>query len=167
LSEKVHSSFQLLSTAASDLNVVSDELGKSISEVDVALKKLNLGVTVWVPINSWDDPQDGSYGSEDIGYAKIGGRWGVGLRTVFGRPEWDEDNVEAWLFNDAPRSLRIEAIGKIPKLLEKLSEKAVETTHEIKNKLAEAQEVAAVVKKASEPPEVRRIIRRIPTEPSK
>jgi hypothetical protein len=36
-----------MSIAAANLNSVSDELGKSIEELDAALKKLNIGVTSW------------------------------------------------------------------------------------------------------------------------
>ena len=152
LSERVASSFRQLSAVASDLNSVSDELGKPIAELDVALKKLNLGVEVWVQLRGGDDmPDDPSYWSEDIGYAKVSGKWGISLRTVFGNYNWpDQETVENWLFNDAPRSMRLLGIGKIPELLEKLSSEAAETTNKIKGKLAEAHQVAAVVKEAAE-----------------
>jgi integrase len=39
-----------LKTVAADLNAVSDELGKSISEIDTVLKNLNLGIVVWVTL---------------------------------------------------------------------------------------------------------------------
>jgi hypothetical protein len=153
LSERVASSFRQLSAVASDLNTVSDELGKPISELDVALKKLNLGVEVWVQLRGGDDPppEDLSFWSEDLGYAKVGGRWGIALRTIFGDYNYpDQESVETWLFNDAPRSMRLLGIGKIPELLEKLSTEAAEATNKIKGKLAEAHQVAAVVKEAAE-----------------
>jgi len=43
LSEWVHTSFKQLSVAATNLNAVSDELGKSIAVLDSALKKLGKG----------------------------------------------------------------------------------------------------------------------------
>jgi len=155
LVQRVESSFRQLSAVASDLNLVSDELGKSIAELDSALRKLNLGLTVWVVISSDDDlPEGQTYRSEDLGYAKVNGQWGVALRTVLGHYSFpDEETVQPWLFNDAPRSLRLSAIGKIPELLEKLSAEATEATTKIRSKLAEAQEVAAVVKKAALEPE--------------
>jgi hypothetical protein len=149
LPQRVANYYSLLSEAAKDLNSISDELGKPIAEVDSALKKLNLGVAVWIPIRKNDGTPDESwYWSEDIGYAKIGANWGICLRKVNGdyqRPDEDEQE-ERWLFNDAPRALRISAIEKIPELLEKLSGEAVRTANEIRARLGEVQAVAEAVK---------------------
>jgi hypothetical protein len=149
LAQKVASSFSVLSSAASDLNAVSDKLGKSVTEIDAALKKLNLGIAVWVKVvegESTDQFQDSSFWSEDLGYAKINGKWGLSLRRVDGDYRSpDEERVEAWLFSDAPRALRLTAIDKIPELLEELSRNAVKYTVQIQNKLADVQSVAAAV----------------------
>ena len=153
LSERVSSFYSQLSTAAKDLNAVSDELGKCISQIDSALKKLNLGITVWVSIRGDKgarDSFDSEFWSEDIGYAKVSGSWGVSLRKLEGdysRP--DQERVEEWLFNDGPRVLRLSAIEKIPELLEKMSNEAVQTTQNIRAKLSEAQAVADAVSKAA------------------
>ena len=154
LPERVASSYQQLAAVAGDLNAVSDTLGKYVSELDAALKKLNLGITVWDSLRASDDPRTQHYWSEDLGYAKIGGKWGIALRTVSGNYNYpDEDEIESWLFNDAPRQLRLAAIGKIPDLFQVLSEKASETTHQIIEKLEETEELVKAVKKASaEPP---------------
>jgi hypothetical protein len=153
LIERVESSFRKLSTAASDLNFTSDELGKSISQLDAALKKLNLGVSAWVEFGGNADAYEGWYRTEELGYDKIGNTWGIALRVVRGRDGAPEDEqIESWLFNDGPRSMRLLAIEEIPQLLEKLSTKADETAKKIRLKLAEVQEVAAVVKKAAEEP---------------
>lgn len=153
LLERVANYYSQLTTVAADLNAVSDELGKSIAEIDIALKKLNLGITTWVPIYSGVGGyhrEDSSFWSRDIGYAKVDGKWGISLRTVDGdHHEPDEANVESWLFNDAPRSHRLEAIGKIPELLEKLSKDAVKTTRDIRARLSEAKAVAEAVRGAA------------------
>lgn len=150
LSERVASSYNELSSAASVLNAVSDELGKSILELDAALRKLNLGISFWTRFQGADPAaEDSSYWSEDIGYAKISGKWGIGLRTVAGDMNRDDEVIEEWPFNDAPRSLRLSAVDKIPELLEKLSKEAVKTTDKIRGKLAGVREVAAAVKLAS------------------
>jgi hypothetical protein len=153
LVQRVESSYRQLSAVASDLNSVSDELGKSISELDSALKKLNLGITVWVAIRGGTSPDEMEFWGEDLGYGKVDGKWGIALRTVSGNQNYPDDDVEQWLFNDAPRSLRLSAIGKVPELLEKLSEEASETAKKIRGKLAETQEVAAVVKKVAGEPQ--------------
>jgi len=153
--EAVASFFSELRTVAADLNAVSDELGKSIAEIDAALKSLNLGITVWVRIRGEDVDVERdcySYWSDDIGYSKVSARWGICLRHVEGDASEDTQSTEAWLFNDAPRTLRLAAIDCIVELLQRLSEEGQATTQKIKEKLADAQEVASAVIKASRTP---------------
>jgi hypothetical protein len=148
LIERVQSSFGQLSAASANLNAISDELGKSVSEIDSALKRLNLGVSVWVAIRG-NDWQDLSYESEQIGYAKIDGKWGLGLRTVSGnhkRP--DDESVHEWSFNDAPRFLRVGAIEKLPELLEQLTKEAEATARKISESVEQAKSVAAAISRA-------------------
>jgi len=143
---RVLASFRQLSTSATNLNSASDELRDTISVLDAALKKLNLGVSAWVVITG-DDEQDGGYWSREIGYAKIGDTWGIALKDITGNynsPEAGEIG-EKWLFNDAPRWMRIEGVGKLPELLEKLTKQADTTAQRIKQKTAEAKELAAAV----------------------
>jgi hypothetical protein len=150
--QKVQSSYQKLHAVAIDLNVASDQIGKLVGELDSALKKLNLGITVWVTVGS-NEWEDGSFRSHDIGYAKIDGEWGISLRIVNGNSNNpDQERTEEWLFNDATRSLRLDAIGYIPALLEKLSEEAVKTTEEIKKKLSITQQITEVVTKMAAQP---------------
>jgi hypothetical protein len=151
LPQRVASSFSQLKAAAQELNSISDELGKPITEIDAALKKLNIGVAVWVPIRKEDGaPQESWYWREDIGYCKIGANWGISLRKISGDRDYPGDEQEEpWLFNDAPRILRIAAIEKIPELLERLSTEAVKTTEKIRARLSEAQSVAEAVKDAA------------------
>src|ERR1035437_2821986 len=87
LAQRVFSSFAQLSTVAADLNAVSDDLGKSVADIDAALKKLNIGISVWVKVRTWDGDDsrgDLSFWSEDLGFAKINGKWGISLRRVDG-----------------------------------------------------------------------------------
>ncbi len=150
LSSKVQTSFLQLVTAAADLNAVSDELGKSVAELDAALKQLNLGVTVWVQVEGNTDASDDSYWSHNLGYAKIDGKWGIALSQVVGN--WNDPDgadVESWLFNEAPRRFRLAAIGHIPELLQNLSQEANKMAEKVKGKLAEAKEVAGAVKEVA------------------
>lgn len=156
LLERVANYYTQLSTVAADLNAVSDELGKSITEIDFALKKLNLGITTWVTIQSDDgDPthDNFSYWSREIGYARIDGKWGICLRKVDGcHFDPDNDKVEEWRFNDAPRSLRLEAINKIPDLLETLYKDATRTIKDIRARIGETQAVVKVIKGVASSP---------------
>ena len=47
--------------SAATLNAVSDELGKPVSVIEAALKKLNLGVSTWVVCVGEMDQQTGDY----------------------------------------------------------------------------------------------------------
>ena len=44
LALRITAAFEQLSTAAKNLNTASDELAKSVGQLDTALRKLNLGV---------------------------------------------------------------------------------------------------------------------------
>jgi superfamily II DNA/RNA helicase len=147
---RVQSSYRKLSEVASELNTVSDSLGNIIADLDLALKKLNLGITVWVKLRGDDDPETYDHWREEIGYAKIGGKWGVALQTVTGNYQHpDRDYVEKWLFNDAPRQLRLSSLVYIPELLEKLSEHAANATKQIAEKLQTTHELVNAIKEAA------------------
>lgn len=148
--ERVLASFRQLSTSATNLNHASDELRDTISAFDAALKKLNLGISAWVTISGNEDV-NGDFWSRDLGYAKIGDTWGIALRDVTGNhndPEAGYTTHEEWLFNDAPRWMRVEGVGKITDLLESLTKQADTTTQKIKKKTLEAKELAAAISAA-------------------
>jgi hypothetical protein len=145
--ERVHASFRQLSASATNLNNASNELRDTISTLDAALKKLNLGISAWVKI-SGDVDVDGEFWSRDIGYTKIADTWGIALRDFSGNhndPEAGYTKYEEWLFNDAPRWMRIEGVGKIADLLESLTKQADTTAERIKKKTEEAKELAAAI----------------------
>lgn len=149
-SEKAQASYLELSTAAKNLNQVSDELGKTISVLEAAIEKLNLGVSAWVTITSGTDESGENYWSRDLGYADLTHRWRIALRYVRGNYSDPNDEMEdLWLFDEAPRWLRVEAIEKIPELLQKLTKQADETAKRIQKKTAEAKELAAAIKAAA------------------
>jgi hypothetical protein len=141
---RVENSFKKLTSAAQMLNSASDDLTKVISPLDAALKKLGLGVAAWVEISGNDD--GANFWSRDLGYAKLNGKWGIALRDVSGHHQNpDGDAEEAWLFSEAPRWMRIEAVGKIPDLLEKLLQQVEDTAKKLKTKTVQAQELVSVI----------------------
>jgi hypothetical protein len=134
--ERVQKAVQQLPTVAASLNAATDKLGDSVGKLDALLKKFNLGVPTWVPFVK-NKGEDGEY-SEDLGYAKVNGKWGSAIRTSqedYHNPDYDRE--EKWLFNDAPRVQRIDAVEKIPELLEALLEKAAEAAKTIAEKAGE------------------------------
>lgn len=149
--ERVQASFRRLSTAASSLNAVSDELRDTISELETALKNLNLGITSWVTIARGADDSGRYYWSRELGYSRIGHEWCVALRSINGDESFPEDQTqEVWPFNDAPRWMRVEGVGKIPELLEALIKQADDTAKKIKSKTAEARALTDAIKTASQ-----------------
>lgn len=145
LTVRLSSAYKQLTSAAAELNVVSDELGKFISALDAALKKLNLGITTWLRLDSREDGS-GNYTKRDLGYAKIGGRWGIALRGMIGNHNTpDVSTLEEWLFNDAPRSLRIESVEKLPDLFDSLIKEAETATAQIKARTSQAEQLARIL----------------------
>ncbi|MEQ1869159.1 MAG: hypothetical protein ABL961_03960 [Vicinamibacterales bacterium] len=145
LTVRVSSAYKQLSSAATELNTVSDELGKFVGALDTALKRLNLGISTWIRLDSREDGL-GNYTKRDLGYAKVGGRWGISLRTMAGNHNTpDISTVEEWLFNDAPRALRIEAIEKLPDLFDALIKDAETATAQIRSRTSQAQHLAHIL----------------------
>jgi len=140
--------FQVLSGVASSLNTASDELTRAVAALDEALKKLNVGLTVWVTFASiTDEDYPEIYDSQQIGYCKVNGTWGIALRHVSGdaeRGEQDEDGP--WLFSDASREMRIQAVDKIAELIEALSKEASETTKMVQEKTKQVRDLADAIR---------------------
>ncbi len=149
LNLRISNSYKQLSAAASELNAVSDELGKFVAALDSALKRLNLGIATWLRLESREDGS-GNYAKRDLGYAKVGSKWGIALRMMTGNHNAvdESNNVEEWLFNEAPRALRIEAVEKLPDLFESLVKEAESATRQIRSKTQHAQALAAVLGEA-------------------
>jgi hypothetical protein len=150
LSESVSATFMELRSTALTLNAISDELGKAVNEIDESIKRLNLGIEVWEDIARDYNDENGFLYALEIGYAKIGGKWGFSLRESEGDDPAELD-IKIWLYNDAPRSLRLKAIEKIPGLLKQLSNEAKETATALQEQLKSVLTVAETLKLAAAP----------------
>src|SRR5713226_3010988 len=147
--DRITSSFKQLAVASKDLNVAANELGKTISLLEDALKPLNLGVSAWVQIAGHEDDDGGSYWTRDIGYARVGHKWGIALRKTWGHNGYDQHDEEVWLFNDAPRWMCIESIGKLPELFDDLIERTQDTTKKLKARTDQTKELVAAINTAA------------------
>jgi hypothetical protein len=146
--ERVRTSYRQLNIAAKDLNTASDEFKEAVSVLDSALERLNLGVASWVLISSGED-EDGTWQRREIGYVRIGKKWGIAIRHCWGDLSWPQnDNEEQWLFSDAPRWMRIEAVAKIPDLLDGLTKQAEDTTQKLKKRTEQVFELATAMSEA-------------------
>ncbi len=144
LKERVQTFYKQLSHAAVDLNSASDELAKPIKVWEGALKHLNLGVPAWVDISKGGE--DDAWWDRGVGYTRLKDGWGIALRARSGNYNFpDEGNEDLWPFNDAPRWLRIEGVGKLPDLLGALLRQAEDTTKKLRAKVNQANELAAAI----------------------
>lgn len=96
-SERLASAYKRLACSSDVLNTASDEFSKPISEIDTALQRLNIGLVTWQAIAGGSDEGDG-YWSRDVGYAKVGGKWGLAIRTVSGHHSREVDDTDSGCF---------------------------------------------------------------------
>jgi hypothetical protein len=119
-------------------------LSEAISLFDAAIKKLNLGISAWVIVSGNDE--DGEWWARSIGYAKTGDKWGISVKDAAGNYNYpDRDSGDQWLFNDAPRWMRIEVASKIPELLEALHKQAEDAANKISKRTDEVLMMAAAM----------------------
>jgi hypothetical protein len=123
-----------------------------VTVLDESLKKLNIGLSVWV-----DDADCASepwcYDKNQIGYCKVNGEWGFALRRVWGDDQRDDYYSEGpWLFNDAPREMRLRLVDKIPDVIEALDKEASETAKRVQEKTKDVRELAEAIEKITNKP---------------
>jgi hypothetical protein len=146
MAEKSLFTFDHLTAVAADLNQASDDLTQIVGTLDSALQRLNIGIVAWVQViktNYEDRPQ--YYEREELGYAKVDGTWGLAVRKLAGfegSPE-DDEVRDIWLFNDAPRGLRLRAVEKLPEVIDLLTRSAMKTAERLKKKVADTRGFAA------------------------
>lgn len=143
-SVEIRKNFELLSDLALSLNAASDELTKTVAPLDEALKRLNIGITVWVTFRDGSSGE-GDYDDEQVGYAKVQGKWGLSLRHISGWYHDERSFTEdgPWLFNDAPRDMRVRCVDSIPDLLAELAKQARKTTERLRERTGELREFTA------------------------
>ncbi|MEZ5351969.1 MAG: hypothetical protein R2762_04980 [Bryobacteraceae bacterium] len=144
LNERTLSSFQQLSAAASEPNKTSDELGNLVSDLDGALKRLNLGVSTWVMIDRFEDSNSGTCHGISLGYDRINRQWGISIQSYNGNSFAEDHEAEYWHFNEAPRSIRLKAVERIPDLQDARWNDPIRLTADLK-KTALARELATAI----------------------
>jgi hypothetical protein len=141
---KVESHLVELTGAAQTLNAVSDEFTKQVSTIENTLSRLNLGIRANVVVYSSSNMEGTVTKYLRLGYGKSGGRWGFIIEQFTDHLNWDDyEDFESWAFNDAPRELRIDAVDKIPELLEALVKKSGEIAAKMTKKTEYTKALAA------------------------
>jgi hypothetical protein len=142
--QRIAAAYEALAHEAKELNTASDRLGVSVGRLDDALRILNLGVITWVPFGGWENQDE--FERREIGYSKVGSTWGIALAVTRGQRGYEEDaRKEKWLFNDAPRVLRVEGIEALTELVEAMARETKATTQRIKDKTDYARQLADTV----------------------
>ena len=141
-SEKVNS-LQQIKQAAGTLNSATDRFSKVILEIEEFLKILNIGVASWVTIpgTSWSDEESGNSGYNQLGYAKINGKWGFAISSDC---DYDEPALSA--FHDASRDLRLKSVACLPELLDELAKGATKLSEEVDERTQEVEQLVAALK---------------------
>ena len=92
-------------------------------------------MSAWITFDHWfhEDEAPGIRHEERLGFAKTNNRWGLSLcRVEIDTDENDEESTsDAWLFNDAPRNMRLKAIEHLPDLVEALAREAEQTAKKV------------------------------------
>ena len=144
LRQRVSGAFEKLVASAAELNAVSDEIAKPISAIEATLQKLNLGVSAWTQFELIRDDYDLYHETRYIGYTKVSQRWGLAIRRTMGI-DGEPEGSEEWHFNDAPRAYRLEALEKLPELLEKLAETSGKTAAKLRKGITLTKQVAETI----------------------
>ena len=142
---RISASIQKLAASAANLNKASDEFGKHALAVNEALQRLNIGIEVWQLIKQTPS-DDGSEVNDYVGYARVDGHWGLALSTVHHEFDGEVESDEEWAFNDGPRSLRIEAIDKLPDLLDKIAGEAEKAARKLESSVGIAEAITKAVR---------------------
>lgn len=143
---RVQTSLQQLSSGASELNALSDQIGKIVARFDAELQKRNLGVSAWVKFRDWTSEDQMQFSSDEVGYDKINGKWGLAIKTLAGHEAMDAySTYQEWLFNDAPRALRLKAIDKLPEVFDQLAVEVANTTKTVDQQLKRLEELAQAI----------------------
>jgi len=143
--DRVKQSFPKLRNASVLVNKASDKLNSSAANINAILKNIGLGIPSWFQFDGGEDPEAAYSWGQEIGYAKVGGKWGLAIRST--SHDWSNPGpeVETWTFADAPRSLRVKAAPHIPDLLEKLTQDASNMAQEIEKQSEEIDALAQTI----------------------
>ena len=138
--ERTAAALKQLQPIAASVEGAAAELSKPISEIEAALRRMNIAFEAWTTY------KQGSYEENwwkwDIGYSRISHRWGIALRVSSGDASDPERDVsERWFFNESPLYLRHSSIDKLPDLLEALAK----TGATVAGKLTRAAERAVTI----------------------
>ncbi len=143
-----------LGALAQDLNEASDVISKQIVALESALNALRLGVWAWVVISRESElttpDENGKYYElhhmHMLGYGKHKGEWALLVDNY--TEEFDEgDSRSVTLLREAKRDVKLEAVEKLPDLLQEIEKKATEMAKNASEKATELSDLAQSLRK--------------------
>lgn len=140
-------SLDVLTETSKKINTATKRLTAAVEQFNEALKRLNLGVPVWIEVCG-RSPDDHIVETQELGYAKVKGKWGVCIRfTVEGLGPDPEE--KEWHFEDAPREMRVNASGSFNKLLIALNEVSLKTAQIMEKHATDVEEMSFSIVEAA------------------
>jgi hypothetical protein len=144
LSKRTAAAVALLKPVAKEVTAAAESLAKPILALDAALQGMHLAHEAWVTYRSQSDEVE--YTNWDLGYTRIGNRWGIAIRTINGREsEPERSRTDKWHFNESPLYLRHAAIDKLPDLLEALAKTGTTVAGKLTRAAVRASEIAEAI----------------------
>jgi hypothetical protein len=144
-SARMAAAFTKLRASAKEIKTVSDELSRSVADLERALRALDLRVGCWTLISEHNKYGD-EFWREYVGYREDNKQWRIVVQTSHGHDSQpDEADETTWGFDEAPQYLRVKAVDKLPELIEALVTTVDKTAERMKKKVPSAQELAAAV----------------------
>lgn len=105
----VSNAWPKLVAAAAELNIVSGEMNAVVAELETYFKGLNLGIEVLVSLSA------SKTFARWFGYGKVNKQWGL---KIIDESLQNPNNTIEYRFNDAPRWMRVDSLGRLPDLME-------------------------------------------------
>ncbi len=150
MADKVDAGLRELASVSHSLNQASDQLSKSLADVESALGAYKLGVSAWVELHrekELSEPASDGRRYEYtvvqlLGYGKYKGKWGL-LVASYCEEMFEGEYHEEQFLRDAPRETRLAAVEKVPGLLKALTENAAKVAEEAAKKAGKVRQIAA------------------------
>ncbi len=127
-----------LAELAKKLHSKTDTLNESLLEAESAIHDLKLGVTAFVRLQTWEDPQSTICTYTDLRFGKYDGKWQLLIDTG----EEGDDDCRTCHVTKASREVRVVAAQSLQKLLDEMRTAIRVESAEVDNAVFDARAFA-------------------------
>jgi hypothetical protein len=147
--ERFTSAFRRLAESAEVLKAESNQFSKPIEQINATLRAVGVRLSTWHKVVGGEDDYN-NYWTREVGFTSVRGLWGLVIRETTGNHALpDREESDFWPFDEAPPSYRIEALDKLPDLLEELIKNTDKTAKKLKETTVEVREMATALAEAA------------------